>query len=58
MGPQWRGTGPAEASCRAALAWLGTTREVTVVEAIVDPDNHASLALANSLGFRVAGYLS
>jgi len=58
VGPQWRGTGLAEASCRAVLAWLGTTREVTVVEAIVDPDNHASLALANRLGFHDAGSIT
>ena len=58
VGPQWRGTGLAEVSCRASLAWLGTTREVTVVEAIVDPDNHASMALANRLGFHDAGSIT
>ena len=58
VGPQWRGTGLAEAACRAVLAWLGTTQEVTVVEAIIDPDNHASMALANRLGFHDAGSIT
>jgi len=58
VGPQWRGTGLAEASCRAVMAWLGTTREVTLVEAIVDPDNHASMALASRLGFHDAGSIT
>jgi RimJ/RimL family protein N-acetyltransferase len=58
VGPQWRGTGLAEASCRAALAWLVTTRGVTKVEATIDPDNEASAALARRLGFHAAGIFS
>ena len=55
VGAQWRGTGLAESASRAALMWLGTTRALTLVEAIVNPDNSASLALANRLGFRDGG---
>lgn len=55
VGPQWRGTGLAEASGRVALTWLGTTRAVTMVEATIHPDNEASMALARRLGFRDAG---
>jgi len=58
VGPQWRGTGLAEASCRAVLAWLATTRAVTVVEAIVSPDNHASMELASRLGFHDTGSIA
>ena len=58
VGPQWRGSGLAEASCRAVLAWLAKTRALTVVEAIVSPDNHASMQLANRLGFQDAGSIT
>jgi RimJ/RimL family protein N-acetyltransferase len=58
VGPQWRGTGLAEASCRAVLAWLASTRVVTVVEAAVDPDNLPSMALAERLGFHDAGSIT
>jgi len=58
VGPQWRGTGLAETSCRAVLAWLASTRAVTVVEAAVDPDNLASMALAKRLGFHDAGSIT
>jgi len=58
VGPQWRGTGLAEASCRTVLAWLATTRTVELVEATIDPDNHASMALAHRLGFHDAGSIT
>jgi RimJ/RimL family protein N-acetyltransferase len=45
------GQGFAREACDAALAWTEASLEPTPIWAIVAPDNHASLRLADRLGF-------
>ncbi|RST31086.1 N-acetyltransferase [Sphingomonas ginkgonis] len=45
------GEGMAGEACRAALAWIDSTLAPATIPAIINPDNQASIRLAERLGF-------
>jgi RimJ/RimL family protein N-acetyltransferase len=55
--PAFRGRGLASRAVRLVTAWAFAQLEVARVELLIEPDNHASLAVARAAGFTREGLL-
>lgn len=51
----WQGRGFAAEACKAALSFAFSALRLHRIEAVIDPDNHPSIALARSIGMTNTG---